>query len=777
MNTDQLRLDLDPEPDPQVRWLSRDCAIRRDDDLVIVFVGDSPLFRFAVGDVLEARLVAALLAEAQAAPIGEIQAAFDVDDSTLWRARQQLTQGGVGEVLKAKRGPKGPTKLQGAVLRRIVTLRRRGHTLGQIGKRLSLSPTSVRRALDAAGEKDEDAPQTLPLDRVTEEVPAAAVAGDPKDAESPTSGEVSPEPQAPGVAGAPEAPVLGVPGGAVPASRASTPEDARLYAMLGMAPDGEAEVVFTAAESVAGLGFLLAIPALTTTGLLEATREVYGRLRKGVYGLRATVLVLAMMTFLRRPRPEHLKGKDPAILGDVMGLQRAPEVKTIRRKLTEIAAIGKAHELARDLASRWLRENEDLLGVLYVDGHVRVYHGQEKLPKAHVTQRNMCAPATTDYWVNDVTGDPVFVVTAPANAHLTEVIPGLLDELESLGGDRKGTLVFDRGGWSPELFRQILERPRGWHILTYRKGKIRKHPRKGFTQQSMVIDGKKVTYRLSERTVRLKVGKKKTEKSRLELREIAVLRDDGGQTIIVTSHFDQPAVLLAYRMFERWRQENYFRYMKENFGLDALVDYEVEPDDPMRDVPNPKRKKLDQSLAKARAELADIEREYGAAAVDNPESERPSIRGFKIANGKLGQALRAARGKVAALERRRSRLPKRVAIGEVLGDEKVVKLSPERKLFTDMVKASVYRAESRLLGLLRPHFKRTEDEGRAFLQTAIQQPGSLAVQGDLVTVRLAPMSAPRFTAALQALCDELNALAPRFPETSYRLRYEVAAKP
>src|SRR5207248_2155839 len=114
-------------------------------------------------------------------------------------------------------------------------------------------------------------------------------------------------------------------------------------------------------------------------------------------------------------------------------------------------------------------------------------------------------------------------------------------------------------GWSPDLFKAILGAE--WHILTYRKGAIRKHPRAGFKEQSLVIDGKERRYTLSERNVRLKNG--------LRLHEIAELRDDGGQTIVLTSHFDKSPVLLAYRMFERWRQENFFRYMKENFALDA----------------------------------------------------------------------------------------------------------------------------------------------------------------------------------------------------------------
>jgi len=258
------------------------------------------------------------------------------------------------------------------------------------------------------------------------------------------------------------------------------------------------------------------------------------------------------------------------------------------------------------------------------------------------------------------------------------------------------------------------------------------------------------------------------------MREIAELRDDGGQTIFVTSHFEPPAALLAYRMFERWRQENFFRYMKENFALDALVDYETDADDPERETKNPKRKEAEKRMRDARAELAELEREYGAAAGENIESEHRTMRGFKISHSDLGQRIRAAKDVVAKLKEKTAAIPRTVAVGTLMAPEDVVRLSEERKIFTDALKAAAFRAETAMLSILRSHFKRSEDEGRAFLRAVIHQPGDLIVDGDVLRVRLAPMSAPRFTVALQALCDEVNSLEPVFPETTYRLRFEVA---
>jgi hypothetical protein len=265
-------------------------------------------------------------------------------------------------------------------------------------------------------------------------------------------------------------------------------------------------------------------------------------------------------------------------LGRVLGLDRAPEVKTLRRKLTRLAAAGRAAQFGRALAQERVAQLGSALGFLYVDGHVRVYHGQHSLPKAHVARMRLSMPATSDYWVNDKDGDPLFVVTAQANAGLVKMLPGLLDEVRRLVGKRRVTFVFDRGGYSPKLFQRILAG--GFDLLTYRKGRYPRIPKARFRKHTTRQDGRLITYVLADQQVRLLKGK-------LRLRQITRLMDNGHQTPILTSRRDVGAAMLAYRMFERWRQENFFKYLREEYALDALADHAVVPDDSNRQVPNP----------------------------------------------------------------------------------------------------------------------------------------------------------------------------------------------
>ncbi len=88
------------------------------------------------------------------------------------------------------------------------------------------------------------------------------------------------------------------------------------------------------------------------------------------------------------------------------------------------------------------------MGFLYVDGHVRVYHGaQTELPRHYVARQRLCLRATTDYWINDRAGDPLFVMTAAANAGMVKMLPDVLTQVRQLVGDRRVTIVFDRGGF------------------------------------------------------------------------------------------------------------------------------------------------------------------------------------------------------------------------------------------------------------------------------------------------------------------------------------------
>jgi prepilin-type processing-associated H-X9-DG protein len=495
----------------------------------------------------------------------------------------------------------------------------------------------------------------------------------------------------------------------------------------------------------------------------ECAQKIYGSLGPAFYGLRTSLLTLLLMALWRIKRPEGLKEYSPQDLGRVLGLDRAPEVKTLRRKLARLAAAGKAAPFGQALAQQRIALRGEALGFLYADGHVRVYHGKHTLPKTHVARMRISLPATSDYWVNDSAGDPLLVITAQANAGLVKMLPGILDQVRALVGRRRVTVVFDRGGYSPKLFQQILASQ--FDLLTYRKGRGPRIPRQCFHACRTRRDGRTVTYLLADQEVRLLKG-------RLRLRQVTRLAEDGHQTPILTSRRDLPPAQVAYRTFERWRQENFFKYLREEYALDALVEYAAVPDDPTREVPNPAWAAVDAQLRQAQAHFDRLQAEYGLEALTSLERQRRTMRGFKIAQGKLGQRILKAWQRVLQLEKRRAAVPRRVPV-QAVTKEPVVKLAPERKHLTNLIKMVAYQAESDLLRLVAPHYRRVGDEGRTLLQSALGSAADLEVTQTELRVTLAAQSSPHRTRAIAALCKELNQQETYFPGSRLRLRYQI----
>jgi transposase len=727
-----------PTPPDAVVQVNDRCMIRTLDGHRVILVSGVALAQYTVGDRMAEAHAMVSLVEQGWADQNDVARAFGCSVRTVRRQQRRFESGGLPALGRPSGYPKGRQRLERSRLKSVVRWKsEEGLSNREVAHRLGVSEKTVRNLLRQAGWVPAETQQT----RL-----ALSESADPNLSAFLTS---------------PEA----IPDETMPLSLDADPADRRLdrlLAYLGLLED--AAPLFRPGLRVPRLGVLLALPALIESGVIELAHKIYGSLGPAFYGLRTTMLTLLLMALLRIKRPEALKEHSPDDLGCLLGLDRAPEVKTLRRKLSRLAAIGRASQFGRALAERRVQARGAALGFLYVDGHVRVYHGKHRLPKAHAARLRTVMPATTDYWVNDASGDPLFVVTAEANAGLVKMLPEILTEVRTVLGERRLTVVFDRGGFSPRLFQRLIAE--GFDLLTYRKGRSRPVVKACFQEQTAKIEGREIRYKLADQGVRLLGGK-------LRLRQVTRLCEDGHQTAILTSRRDLTAIEVAFRMFERWRQENFFKYLREEYALDALVDYTVESDDPTRDVPNPERKATAAKLREARAELTRLQAEYGRAVATNPERLRPTVRGFKIAHGKLGQALRIAMAKVAKLEARQATIPSRVPVGQLIPGD-VIKLASERKLLTNLLKMVAYQAETDLVRQVSSHYQRAEQEGRTLIHTALQAAANLEVSETQLKIVLAPLSSPHRTRAIAALCEELNHVPVRFPGTQLRLHYAIA---
>jgi hypothetical protein len=530
----------------------------------------------------------------------------------------------------------------------------------------------------------------------------------------------------------------------------------RFLASQGLLLD--AEPIFASGLGVPRLGALLALPLMVASGLFVEAERVYGDIGPSFYGLRTSLLVLVLMAVLRIKHPESLKEYSPSAFGRIIGLDRAPEVKTLRRKLGRLAA-GGSESLLYALAKRRVAARDEALGFLYVYGHVRVYAGKHRLPKAHVTRMRMSLPAAQDVWVNDAEGDPLFFITQEAHPQLVSALPPLLEEVrEMVGDERRITVVFDRGGWSPRLFKQMAST--GFDVLTYRKGKIEPIPLDQFDEHDAPGADGRVQWLLHERSVW--VG---SDKDGLWMRQVTRRRGDH-QTHILTTRHDLDIAQVAARMFARWRQENFFKYMRQEYAIDSLLEYGFEEEDQLRSVPNAAWREADKAWKKARRQCLKSRAAYAELALAGTEAPTEMV-----------ETLAGVAAEVEARKAARDALPQRVTIGELSDAERTVALPALRKRLSDGLKMLAYQIESDLVRVVAPHYARVVDEGRTLIAAAFQSAGDLEVTDSELRITLAPQSSPHRTRAIAELCRELDATETRFPGTELRIRYAIRSEP
>ena len=540
----------------------------------VVFCRHEPLYRIALDDRVHLRLVAVSLRQSQLATQEEIARAFGHSVITQARWERQYEKQGI-EGLTPKRPTGRWRELEKAQERFVRKWFAGGWSNCRMAKRLGVGEATIRRTLKRLGlaRKPAAVSQMLPSseDQALEiaaaetlvSAPAVVVetiSAVPAETASPAAGPVGPSPEPCG-AGAPAA--IESPA-ASPFSLDCDPRDRsldRCMARLGLLED--AMPLFADQECLPRAGVLLAVPLLVRHGLIAAFVKVYGSLHPSFYGLRTIVVTLFLAALLRIKRAEHFKEYSPEDLGAILGLDRAPEVKTVRRKFTRMAALARGKRLMDEVARQRIAADQQRLAFLYLDGHVREYHGKFPLFEAKKAQRQVVTPAATDTWVHDAHGEPLLVVTSEVNAKLTQVLEPILADVRRLVGDqRRMTVIFDRGGFSPKLFARLIAT--GFDVITYRKGKVRKLAVARFTAKRQKIDEAWREYKVCDRP-RVRVGslpaaekgkpkKAQARKRYLWMREVRVLREDGRQTPILTNRQDLSAVMVGYRIFSRWRQ-------------------------------------------------------------------------------------------------------------------------------------------------------------------------------------------------------------------------------
>lgn len=549
---------------------------------------------------------------------------------------------------------------------------------------------------------------------------------------------------------------------------------ASLGALTAVAPD------FQTALDVPNGGVLCALPALLAVGLL-ASADVFFTLPRGYYGLDSLFLLLAFMALARLKTIESLRYCAPGEWGKLLGLDRIPEVRTLRHKLHWLAEHGQPEPWSAELCRHWMAAAPEQAGVLYIDGHVRVYHGQQALlPRHYVARQKLCLRASTDYWVNAMDGQPFFVVHPAVDPGLIqaleqEILPRLLREVPgqpapaALAADplrHRLTLVFDREGYSPDL----LQRLKSLRVacLTYHKYPGEDWAEEEFQGQPVPLaNGQIVEMKLAERGTRLKNG--------LWVREFRKLTERGHQTAILCTDYRSTSAPLAGAMFARWSQENFFKYARQQYNLDRLVAYETEAISETLRVVNPAHRRLDGQVRSATGKLNRLRAQFGAMTLDTP-IEPEKVEPFLQKKAALQEAIDLLQQEVQTAKAERKATPKHIPLGDLPEAERFQQLSTHSKHLVDTLKMIAYRAETAMANLLREHLSHP-DEVRSLLQALYRTEADLLPdhEAGTLTVRLHHLANASSDLAIQKLLEELNETETLFPRTQLHLIFKMGS--
>jgi hypothetical protein len=371
------------------------------------------------------------------------------------------------------------------------------------------------------------------------------------------------------------------------------------------------------------------------------------------------------------------------------------------------------------------------------------------------------------------------MVVAEPSGSLAGELKRLLPQLRQVVGDgRRVTVRFDRGGWSPALFADITEA--GFGLLTGRKGPSPDLPAAEFTTITCTDDrGCRHEYDLADTMVTLTIREGPRKGQAVRLRQVTrrvPARGGTRQIHALTSRTDLAAGEVCRRLTSRWREENYFRYARTHFALDALDSHAATPDDPGRKVPNPAKKAAAAQIRRAEilAAAARAQRDASLAALRNPAPGQPVTITNQMINA-LDAPVQAAWAELHAAQDAAAAVPARIRLGEIAPD--MARLEAEIKQITHAIRMAAFNAETALARALNGHHARASDEAYALIREALTVSGDIIPGHGQLHIRLGPLTAPRRTQALAALCDQLTAAGARYPGTDLILRYEVKSHP
>ena len=537
-------------------------------------------------------------------------------------------------------------------------------------------------------------------------------------------------------------------------------------------------------------GLLVALPALIACGLLKGISRF--DLSKVYYTTQQIFLSLAFMVLLRVKQLEQSRLISCGELGRCLGMDRTPCVQILRNRLNDFTDVADVHEWSLELSRQWMQD-DNLDGVLYVDGHVNIYYGKSvHMPERYVSRMRLCMSGSTDYWVNGAIGQPYFVVHKTINENIIKTLRNdIIPELDksvphqptvaALEADpllHRYMLVFDREGYSVPFFIELKNQRIAF--CTYRKNVKEDWDISEFKEYTVEdkTEGS-VRMKLAERGVYLTTTKKKGKPQEgIWVREVRKLSDSGHQTSIITTNFKLSITEIGIYMFARWCQENYFKYATESFGIDFLISNKKNSIPDTYTIPNPdyislnkQHKSISGKLAKHKLKLAEK-----VIEMENEELDEKVMKKYLRKKGEIFQTVELLTEEHDSIKQKKKEIPERIEISDAEPFKGALTVINDQKQLIDTIKMIGYWAESSLANEIRPLMCKPE-VARNLIRSIYQSNADLEVdkQNGRLIVLLHNSNFAADDNIIRELFNNLNKTETPFPGSNLILFYKLVS--
>ena len=441
-----------------------------------------------------------------------------------------------------------------------------------------------------------------------------------------------------------------------------------------------------------------------------------------------------------------------------------------RSQLSELASVATVPKL--------LSFNGQLVGApqtrdFYFDPHTKHYTGMQNVLKGWCANIRWADKVLHSDFFHTAAGDPVYLECADNYQDMRERFAALLPRLRQdlgLPAEAVLTCVLDRGIFSQEVFAQAVAAP-DYHLITweknYRTGQWDPQKRAGqYVLERTRNDAQ------DKRVYRFEYLDQDWAKNPQMRQLIVRATNPRGRSVevgVLTDDRQRPAPQIIHLIFNRWTQENDFKYLDQHFGINQITSYASVAYERLKDQVEEKQiksgayKALEQQTAQLKSQLSKLllsQHQYPRKSARR--TERIAALTKDLAEGQTNQA----------------QTQKEVSRLEVLIQQQMVRLDTRNKRLMDSLKLIARNAFYRALRPFKTAYNNYRDDHELF-RNLTQAHGVLVGSAQQVEVYLLPTVnyPPKLEKIVSGLLAEINATHPIMPDGSgRRLRLHLGEK-